>query len=193
MKPEAWRKVSALSSALQMGESGLEDVPDLLAQVLADELWREFPRPRGGPARHEDFTAFVTTPPTEGLGASVELIKRLVAGHEVEADLKRVLDGEQPLADYGTNRHTPRGDIVTSSERGNAEDYTRRRLARDHPDLYAQVLDGDLSANAAAIQAGFRRPTATVRLDDPARTAATLREKLTPQHRRQLAALLLED
>ena len=35
-----------------------------------------------------------------------------------------------------------------------------KRLKRDHPELAERVVNGELSANAAAIQAGFRkRPT----------------------------------
>ena len=37
-------------------------------------------------------------------------------------------------------------------------DYTKLRIKRDRPDLYERVINGDLSANAAAIEAGFRKP-----------------------------------
>lgn len=43
--------------------------------------------------------------------------------------------------------------------------YTLRRLARDHPDLLALVESGDLTPNAAAIQAGFRKRTITITPD----------------------------
>ena len=33
-----------------------------------------------------------------------------------------------------------------------------RRLKRDRPDLAERVVSGEISANAAAIQAGFRKP-----------------------------------
>jgi hypothetical protein len=41
--------------------------------------------------------------------------------------------------------------------RGNSAIYTLKRLKRDRPDLFQQVLGGALSANAAAIEAGFRK------------------------------------
>ena len=54
-------------------------------------------------------------------------------------------------------------DIVTTLEsdgRGNARAYTLDRLQRENPKLFDCVVAGDLSANAAAIKAGFRqKPT----------------------------------
>ena len=41
---------------------------------------------------------------------------------------------------------------------GGTTDYTKLRLKRDRPDLYERVIAGDMTANAAAIEAGFRRP-----------------------------------
>jgi hypothetical protein len=41
---------------------------------------------------------------------------------------------------------------------GETRAYTLARLERDRPDLAERVIAGDLSANAAAIEAGFRRP-----------------------------------
>lgn len=42
--------------------------------------------------------------------------------------------------------------------KGNTVEYKLARLDRDRPDLAAKVRAGDLSANAAAIEAGFRKP-----------------------------------
>lgn len=54
---------------------------------------------------------------------------------------------------------------IRSGEHGTGKAYTLRRLEKDAPDLFNAVVGGDLSANAAAIQAGFRRvPTAREKL-----------------------------
>ena len=45
---------------------------------------------------------------------------------------------------------------------GNRKDYTLDRLDRERPDLYERVVDGEMSANAAAIKAGFRTKTVSV-------------------------------
>ena len=60
------------------------------------------------------------------------------------------------------------------SRGGNNQEYTLRRLARDNPALLDKVESGELSANAAAIQAGFRRPTKTIPIDTPASAVRAL-------------------
>ena len=56
-----------------------------------------------------------------------------------------------------------KGDNVTLKERGNSRAYILARLDRDGlTDLAARVRAGELSANAAATQAGWRKkPTIT--------------------------------
>jgi hypothetical protein len=51
------------------------------------------------------------------------------------------------------------GNRTLQSSRGTTSDYTKRRLKRDRPDLYEKVISGDMTANAAAIEAGFRKPS----------------------------------
>lgn len=50
-------------------------------------------------------------------------------------------------------------DIVSNIpvDHGNSKAYTVSRLKRDRPDLFEKVVAGELSANKAAIEAGFRR------------------------------------
>jgi hypothetical protein len=56
------------------------------------------------------------------------------------------------------------GDNVTLiEERGNASNYTLARLKRDRPDLAERVIIGEMSANAAAIKAGFTETQKTKR------------------------------
>lgn len=72
---------------------------------------------------------------------------------------------DAPLAKHGEigngRKNESRGDIVTSTRRGNDTAYTIRRLARDSPELLDEIEKGNLSVNAAAIKAGIRKkPTA---------------------------------
>jgi hypothetical protein len=68
----------------------------------------------------------------------------------------------------GANQHQPRDevnhdnimiDLKTGTEQGTSVSYTLRRLARNHPELLERFAAGELTANQAAIQAGFRKPT----------------------------------
>jgi hypothetical protein len=45
---------------------------------------------------------------------------------------------------------------------GTSKAYTVSRLKRDRPDLFEKVVAGELSANKAAIEAGFRRKPTTI-------------------------------
>ena len=64
---------------------------------------------------------------------------------------------------------------------GNSEAATVRRLRKDRPDLHAQYLANEISANAAAIQAGFKPKTFTVRADRAESIVGTLRRQLDPE------------
>ena len=75
------------------------------------------------------------------------------------------------LRQHGGDRKTDKvkdqGNNVTLNQRGNDKSYTLARLRRDEPELAKRVEAGELSANAAAIKAGFRYPTMNVRIDSP--------------------------
>ena|GEM_PF-6442133 len=50
-------------------------------------------------------------------------------------------------------------NIMDCSSQGTSRSYTLTRLSKDRPDLFEKVVEGDMSANAAAIEAGFRPKT----------------------------------
>jgi hypothetical protein len=66
---------------------------------------------------------------------------------------------------YGKGRPKP-DSFANSKANGTTIDYTLARLDRDQPELAAQVRAGKLSANAAAIQAGFRKRMVSVPATD---------------------------
>ena len=100
---------------------------------------------------------------------------------------------ENPMPEVGqvdnVNLTSKSDDQPKVAKGGNAKPYTLRRLARDRPDLLDRVEAGELSANAAAIEAGFRKPTMTVPqdIDD---LAEVLRKRYSAEDCRALAQLL---
>ena len=83
----------------------------------------------------------------------------------MEAMRRKVRDLLNPeAAGHGGDRRPEQGDNVTlkNGDRGNSESYTVRRLKRDRPELAEKVIEGEMSANAAAIEAGFRTKTVSV-------------------------------
>ncbi|MFE9736162.1 hypothetical protein ACFYO9_37550 [Streptomyces sp. NPDC005863] len=181
--------VEALGSSLRRTGNGLEAVPGLVKEVLREEAWREFVTPRGELVRHERFVDFVTTPPTKGLGASIDLLKRLVAPDAEAADLlDRALQNRE--GSPGTNNN-----VISSGEtnpQGNSRARALRRLRKDEPELHADVLAGRLSAHAAMVQAGFRPKTVSLPVSQPDSIAAALRRHLSPDDIARLVKLLLE-
>lgn len=91
-------------------------------------------------------------------------------------------------ADY--NRYNVTDIIRSVPERGNSLSYTIRRLKSEYPELYQRVVAGELSANAAAREAGIRRPTTNIYTDDAASIARTLRKKLDADTLAELIDLL---
>lgn len=181
--------VEALGSALRRGGNALEDVPGLLKRLLEEESWREFVTPRGELVRHERFVDFVTTPPTQGIGASVDLVRRIV-GSDTEA-----LDLLDQALQNAPHVHAPQSDVDISNVRptGTTQAAALRRLRKDAPSLHAEVLAGRLSAHAAMVEAGFRPKTISVPVSRPESIAAALRKHLGPDDLARLVALLVNN
>jgi uncharacterized protein (UPF0128 family) len=93
-------------------------------------------------------------------------------------------EGNQNAAKERENK-----DSNTTFDLGRGKDYTLARLDRDHPDLAKQVRAGELSANQAAIEAGFRVKSITIPLD-PDRAAKTLRKHFDKESLDKLRQLL---
>ena len=86
----------------------------------------------------------------------------------------------EPLPAHGGSRarDNEQGSTATSKNRGT--EYIIGRLKRDRPDLAQRVVDGDLTANAAAIEAGFRRRLVQVPADDVDAAMKTLLRHFSP-------------
>lgn len=165
--------VRVLYSCLREGES-LRNVPGLLKKIIRDESWRERELQR----THEivgfrNFRQFVESPPPEGLGTTINLLIDICQTYE---DTEAILMISQAETGTRGGNNNPNGlggksgkmdrDIVNvnninidndRSTMGTATTYTMRRLAKDAPELLTNVLSGEMTANAAAIKAGFRK------------------------------------
>ena len=186
--------VDALGSSLRYGGSALNQVPDLVKRIIREEAWREFVTQRGELVRHDRFVDFVTTPPLKGLGATMNLLKRICADDPEALDL---ID-QAMQQEHGGDRRSggfKRDNVTLETPRrqaGNSKDYALRKLRKDAPELHAEVLARRLSPHAAMVKAGFRPKTFTVRRD-PESAARTLRKHMSPDDLRTLARLLLEE
>ena len=150
----------------------------------------------------ESFKQFVELEPPQGIGYSLTKMYAILKGPSgIDKDAKAALDlmvaechregidvaaqcaidereglpGAAGRGGNGANQHNSKRDNVTfaPNPRGNSSSHTLKRLKRDNPELAEQVVRGELSANAAAIQAGFRRPTLSIP-NDPDRAAESI-------------------
>lgn len=182
-----------LSRALLDGSRDLSTVPNLVKRVIGEDMWRQRVDPASGWKIPEPpfrtFTEFVGTPAkTGGLGSSVRQLYGLC---EADPEARDAIDDQ--LQKEGRPGHrTDLGNNVPKVKRpeGNSEAKALRRLRKDRPDLHARVLAGELKANTAMVEAGFRHKTFTVRADSPQSAARTLRIHMKPEDLAELARIL---
>jgi hypothetical protein len=173
--------VGLLYHALSTGSHGLSSVPGLLRRAILEDAWKERTVKATGETipGFKTFREFVETVPPDGLGSTVDLIAKIIRDDpEVEEQFRKATTGV-----VGTNQHS---DIITTlkPKRGTSRPYVLSRLKRDAPELFKRVVAGELSANAASIEAGFK-----IRLTPFAQIVKWI-PKLTLQERRQITEQL---
>jgi hypothetical protein len=177
--------VNALRVQIYSGQDGLAGVPKTLERVIAEDIWRD----RIDTRTRERFTfdlfaEFVVADPPAGLGASIDLVKRLVSKTPAELPLALAL---RPGRGRRELMHT---GIEVPSLHGSTRAYLLNRLGRDHPELFARVEAGELAVAAAAREAGITRRQRSIRIDSPgAAIKALLRVFTAGELRRALDEL----
>lgn len=78
--------------------------------------------------------------------------------HDVVAGKHGGDRGNQHTGGKSDNVRLANEATAPKSEYGNSRAYLLRRLNKEAPGLYQEVLDGRMSANKAAIEAGIRKP-----------------------------------
>ncbi len=174
--------VARLADIIARGDFALHNVGESLKRIIQDGSWQDFVTKLGKTVHHDRFADFVTTPPLAGLGTDVRTLLRIVAD-DPEA---------QSMLDEAVRNPAALHNVQGKAPTGNGKATALRRLRDQRPDLHDEVIAGTISAHAAAVKAGFRPRTFTVRADDPALAAAALRRNFTPEQLSTLAQLLLE-
>jgi hypothetical protein len=174
-----------------------------LAAIVEDDTWRRVASLDGKP--FPSFRAFVEARPPFGLGIDEPELRKIISLHhpherstqihermEAMRTAVKGLLADEPLGKAihaGPGRGKKTGDRSPVSQRGNGETYWLRRLKRDAPEWAQHVLDGKLSAKAAAEASGLKVKKIEVPTD-PERLAATLRRRLDPAALDRLRELL---
>jgi hypothetical protein len=156
-------------------------LPGLVRRLLDEEAWREFDAPSPvGHVEHDSFLSFVEAKQPRGLGSRLGPLLALCGDDgELRGRVQRLYDSEiQPLAkpgEVGRGRIRDGGTNSNVTQSNHAE-YVVARLKRDDPALAERVVNGEITANAAARQKGWRKPR--IVLTSPESIAAALRKHL---------------
>jgi len=144
-------------SAIHYGCSKLDSIPAYLRRIIENRAWECRQVKMRGVVQLANLRELITKEPMEGWGENPERIEGLIK-HDPEV---LVLWREAMKQKSGHRTDLVNNVNEVKPSKGNSRSYTVTRLQREAPELFAQVVAGTLSANAAAIQAGFRKkPTA---------------------------------
>lgn len=184
--------VNALATSLLNGQS-LRDVPGLLKQIINGEMWRErIVTQTGEVAKFKTFREFVEAYPPEGLHTDITFLIQLCNQFD-DMEAVHLLSGAEAgsVGRTSGNQYTldsvkvENDNIVINSNlnkkrkssTGNSSAAAMRRLAKQVPEIHAEVMAGDLSVNAAMEKAGFRTPPFGVPRD-PVKAGKYLAERV---------------
>ena len=116
------------------------------------------------------FREFVESPPLRGLGEKLSDIERLIADDAESLVRLRELIVAGKGNPTGNNQVGNNNNVIISSDlftdpepatkkstQGNSRAYTLTRLKNERPDLFERVVAKELTANRAAIEAGWRK------------------------------------
>ena len=140
-------------------DGSLASFPGLLKRVIQEKVWERRIH-NGHLIELPNLRALITEKPIRGWGQNPDKIQAVIQDDaEALALFREAMKGESgrpSTEEYHNNV------MELKSVQGNSKSYTVSRLKRDRPDLFEKVVAGELSANKAAIEAGFRRRARTM-------------------------------
>ena len=180
---ECGQLCSTASSSLSRTEFGLSNFPKLLKKIIQFRAWekRRLVTPDGrhigGVIELQGLRELIATKPLKGWGEDPKKVEALIKDDPECLTMYREAMRGQEGGDKTSKEPTCNnvtGDSQPKAITGNSKAYTLSRLERESPELFDSVCSGELSANAAAIKAGFRQKTVTVCATDVDRAVITL-------------------
>lgn len=181
--------VSMLQKYIADGTHDVSMIAGLVRDVIEGGWWSGFTDELGMRVEHPSFQSFVTTPRWRGLGVSRDALVGWVREHDADAAglIEKTWNKEVPAAKSEKGRTPGNAGGTRISTHEKTADSILARLKRDDPDMAQQVVNGELSANAAARIKGWRKPRILV--TSPTSVAHRLREHFTAD---ELADLIKE-
>jgi hypothetical protein len=148
--------VQALWDTVNTSSGSLVNVAPLIKRVLKKGAWKERQVDQlGEVVRFDSFREFIEAAPLKGCGWTRELVEPLIRDDAETLAMWReawTAPAHRPPAGSTDNVSTS-----PKPKHGNSRAYTLSRLKRVRPDLFEKVCAKEMSANAAAIEAGIRK------------------------------------
>ena len=147
-------------------DGSLASFPGLLKRVIQEKVWERRIH-NGHLIELPNLRALITEKPIRGWGQNPDKIQAVIQDDAEALALFREAMVDGP-GGSGSNQYEIKESAIndniinTTSSQGTSKAYTVSRLKRDRPDLFEKVVAGELSANKAAIEAGFRRRARTM-------------------------------
>lgn len=91
----------------------------------------------GEHVQHERFADFVATPPLRGIGASVDLLRKILDASPDRGESAQARDLLDRALQNPVGTNEPLDDIQGLAPTGTSKDYALQRLERDAPELHA--------------------------------------------------------
>ena len=148
----------SVMSAIHHGLGNLETVPALLRRIIENKAWEARQVKMHGVVQLANLRELITKEPMVGWGENPDRIEALIRDDtEVLAMWREAMKEKTGPKVKGGDGGLCNNITETKGTTGTSRAYTVSRLQREAPELFAQVAAGTISANAAAIKAGFRK------------------------------------
>jgi len=167
---ESGQLCQATVESLYEATGGLKYFPGLLKKIIQSKAW-ERRVTHGQIVELNSLRELITEQPIRGWGEDPRKVEAVIKDDPecltmYREAMKGQEGGDKTSKEPTCNNIT--GDSQPNAITGTSKSYTLSRLERESPELFDSVCSGELSANAAAIKAGFRKKTFTVPAGDAA-------------------------
>ena len=172
---------SMVEQSLRHGGASFRAIPGLLKRIIQEKAWLRRKVENGKIVELSCLRDLVTKEPLEGWGEDVAKVEAIIKDN---AEVLEMWRGEM-VGEPGRNAKTDYNIIPLNTPQGTSKAYTVSRLKRERPDLFEAVCKGDLTANKAAIQAGFRKVRTALE------QAISAWKKMTVEERKQFTETII--
>lgn len=165
---EKGQLVSTAIQCFHRADGSLSNFPGLLKKIIREKAWERRIDHRGKVIELPSLRDLITRKFPEGWSEEPAKIESLIRDDVEALVLWREEMTQEPGNPTGSNQYQEKESgisnnvTISTPDRGNSRSYTVARLKQHNPELFQRVVSGELSANAAAIQAGFRKKPSVI-------------------------------